>query len=241
MALELRNRDRERKLIKKIDETIARIDAERVRLLRQLRRRDRSEAPRSASDRDAVHRLQDARRAARAAGREVSRTLTRFAAPFSGGPNFRSALLCGLACWLDGLHRQAHAALVVGLEHLDLHDLAFLQVVGDVVDALVGDLRDVQQAVLAGQQLDDRAEVEQAQHRALVDLADFDFGGDLLDALLRRFAAFGVDARDGDVPSSSMSIVVPVSSVSARMTAPPLPMTSRIFSGLILIVIMRGA
>src|SRR5262245_30177618 len=28
MALELRNRDRERKLIKKIDETIARIDAE---------------------------------------------------------------------------------------------------------------------------------------------------------------------------------------------------------------------
>jgi len=27
MALELRNRDRERKLIKKIDETIARIDA----------------------------------------------------------------------------------------------------------------------------------------------------------------------------------------------------------------------
>ena len=38
-----------------------------------------------------------------------------------------------------------------------------------------------------------------------------------------------------------MSIVVPVSSVSARMTAPPLPITSRIFSGLILIVIIRGA
>ena len=36
------------------------------------------------------------------------------------------------------------------------------------------------------------------------------------------------------VPSSWMSIVVPVSSVSARITAPPLPMTSRIFSGLIL-------
>jgi hypothetical protein len=43
------------------------------------------------------------------------------------------------------------------------------------------------------------------------------------------------------VPSSWMSIVVPVSSVSARMTAPPLPMTSRIFCGLILSVIMRGA
>ena len=39
------------------------------------------------------------------------------------------------------------------------------------------------------------------------------------------------------VPSSWMSIEVPVSSVSARMTAPPLPITSRIFSGLILNVI----
>ena len=38
-----------------------------------------------------------------------------------------------------------------------------------------------------------------------------------------------------------MSIVVPVSSVIARMTAPPLPMTSRIFSGSILIVMIVGA
>ena len=38
-----------------------------------------------------------------------------------------------------------------------------------------------------------------------------------------------------------MSIVVPVSSVSARITAPPLPITSRIFSGLIFIVYRRGA
>lgn len=42
-------------------------------------------------------------------------------------------------------------------------------------------------------------------------------------------------------PSSEMSMVVPVSSVSARITEPPLPITSRIFSGLILTVIMRGA
>jgi hypothetical protein len=34
---------------------------------------------------------------------------------------------------------------------------------------------------------------------------------------------------------------VPVSSVIARITAPPLPITSRIFSGLIFMVIMRGA
>ena len=43
------------------------------------------------------------------------------------------------------------------------------------------------------------------------------------------------------VPSFSMSIVAPVSSVIWRMTAPPLPMTSRIFSGSILIVMIDGA
>ena len=42
-------------------------------------------------------------------------------------------------------------------------------------------------------------------------------------------------------PSSSISITVPVSSCSARITAPPLPITSRIFSGLIFMLIMRGA
>jgi len=38
-----------------------------------------------------------------------------------------------------------------------------------------------------------------------------------------------------------MSIVAPVSSVMARMTEPPLPMTSRIFSGSILMVMIVGA
>ena len=43
------------------------------------------------------------------------------------------------------------------------------------------------------------------------------------------------------VPSSSISMVVPVSSWMPRITTPPLPMTSRILSGLILILMMRGA
>src|SRR5450755_4703039 len=81
------------------------------------------------------------------------------------------------------LHRQAQPALVVRLEDLDLHHLAFLDVVGDLVDALLGDLRNVQQPVLAREHLHDGAEVEQAQHRAFVDAADFDVGGDVLDAL----------------------------------------------------------
>src|SRR5471032_948044 len=98
----------------------------------------------------------------------------------------------------EGLSRKAHAALVVSLQHLHLHDLAFLQVIRNRVHALVGDLRDMQQAVLAGQQLHDRAEVEEAQHRAFVDPADFDFRRDRADALLGRLARFRGKAGDGD-------------------------------------------
>ena len=43
------------------------------------------------------------------------------------------------------------------------------------------------------------------------------------------------------VPSSSTLISVPVSSWIFRIMEPPLPMISRIFSGLILILVMRGA
>ena len=43
------------------------------------------------------------------------------------------------------------------------------------------------------------------------------------------------------VPSSSISITQPVSSVSARIVAPPLPMMSRILSVGTFIVVMRGA
>ena len=42
-------------------------------------------------------------------------------------------------------------------------------------------------------------------------------------------------------PSSSTLISVPVSSWILRIIEPPLPMMSRIFSGLILMVMMRGA
>ena len=43
------------------------------------------------------------------------------------------------------------------------------------------------------------------------------------------------------VPSSSTSIFAPVSSTKARITLPPGPITSRILSGLILILMIRGA
>ena len=92
---------------------------------------------------------------------------------------------CTLFC-RSSLHRQLDATAVVGFQNLDAHDLAFLEVVFDLVDALVGDLGDVQQTILARQHGNDRAEVQNLQHGAFVDLADFDFGRDGFDTRARH-------------------------------------------------------
>src|SRR5690606_5866985 len=63
----------------------------------------------------------------------------------------------------DRLDRQAQTAALVRLEDLDPHRLADLQHVVDVGDAVVGDFRDVQQAIAARQDLDDGAEIQQAR------------------------------------------------------------------------------
>jgi DnaK suppressor protein len=55
-ALELRTRDRERKLLKKIEQSIQRIDCRRLRLLRRDRRADRRRPPAGPPDRHAVAR-----------------------------------------------------------------------------------------------------------------------------------------------------------------------------------------
>ena len=96
--------------------------------------------------------------------------------------------------FLHCLHAEADAALLVGFKHLDLHHLAFLEVVGDQIDPLLADLRDVQQSVLARQHLHNRAEIEQLEHRAVVDTPDFYVGGDIFDTLLGQRAALGTHA-----------------------------------------------
>ena len=82
------------------------------------------------------------------------------------------------------LHGQLDATLLIRFHDLDLDDLAFGQVVADLFHPLMGNLADVQQTVLAGQQVDQGAEVQNLGDRTFVDLADFDFGRDLLDATL---------------------------------------------------------
>src|SRR5580765_2768056 len=99
---------------------------------------------------------------------------------------------------LRRLHRQLQATAVVGFQHLDADLLAFLQVIGNGIDTLVGDLADVQQTILAGQNLNDRAKVQQFQHGAFIDLADFHTGGQFFDTTPGFLTGGGIDGSDGD-------------------------------------------
>ncbi len=74
-SLELRTRDRERKLIRKIDEALEARRGRQLRLLPGDRRGDRHQAPRSTPGRHSHHRSPGAPRAARAAVRRPRRPL----------------------------------------------------------------------------------------------------------------------------------------------------------------------
>ena len=138
---------------------------------------------------------------------------------------------------------QADLARTVDLEDLDVDLVAFLEDVGHLADALVGELRDVH----AGRRCPGRSRRRRRSRRScwtvpLVDLADLGLGGDAADAV--------------DAPSASRRrrprrcrpcrrprrrSCTPVSSTMPRIILPPGPMRSRILSGLILSVMMRGA
>ena len=98
--------------------------------------------------------------------------------------------LGGLACddgrgvllALDhGAPREVDAALAVDFDDHDLDLVADADLVLDAGDAVIGEFGDVDEAVLAGQDLDERAEVHDAGDAAGVDLADFDVLGHALD------------------------------------------------------------
>jgi len=78
------------------------------------------------------------------------------------------------------------------------------------------------------------------EHGAFIDAAHLDFRGNILDALLRGEAASELTHAMVTVPSSAISIVVPVSSVIARITGRFADDVAD-FSGLILMTSMRGA
>src|SRR5690606_25030789 len=98
----------------------------------------------------------------------------------------------------DGLDRQAQTALVVCLDDLDSHLLANLQHIIDVRNAIVCDLGDVQQAIAARQDLNDGAEVQQTQHAAFVDLANFHVCRQIGDTTFGFASTVQVGAGDDD-------------------------------------------
>lgn len=96
-----------------------------------------------------------------------------------------------LAILHRGFARQLDAALVVHADALDPDFVAVLDDVLGLLDAEVGQLADVHQAVLARQHLDETAEVLDGNNLAPVKLANLDLGGDAVDALLGHLQTLG--------------------------------------------------
>src|SRR5690606_34034229 len=99
---------------------------------------------------------------------------------------------------IDDAHRQANLAPVVDLEDLDLHFLAFGDDVGRLLDPLVLHLGDVDEAVLAAHEVHERAEVDDVDDLAAVDLADLGLLDDAEDPLLRRLDLVEIGRGDLD-------------------------------------------
>src|SRR5436190_2765815 len=99
---------------------------------------------------------------------------------------------------VDDAHRQADLAARVDLEDLDLDLLALAQGVANVLDALVPDLRDVDEAVLAAHEVHEGAEIDDVDDLAVVDLADLGLLDDPGDPLAGRLDLRKVGRRDLD-------------------------------------------
>jgi hypothetical protein len=99
----------------------------------------------------------------------------------------------------------------------------------------------VDETVLAAHEVHERAEIDDVDDLAVIDLADFGFLDDAEDPLARRLRSAEVGRADLD-----QAFVVDVDlgaglATISRITLPPVPMMSRIFDLSICIVSMRGA
>src|ERR1022692_2214362 len=81
-------------------------------------------------------------------------------------------------------------------QNLDQNLVAFLQLVAHFAHAVLGDLADVQQAVGAGEDLDESAEIHQPHDLAQVGLAHFGHRGDVADDLERLVGCGFVGGRN---------------------------------------------
>src|SRR6185503_10334446 len=83
------------------------------------------------------------------------------------------------------LHRcfatQLDAALVIDGDDLHAHLIAHVHEIGHAIDVAVGQFADMHQAVRLRRDFDECAEILDADHAALIDLADLYLGGHRLD------------------------------------------------------------
>src|SRR6266436_4759235 len=111
------------------------------------------------------------------------------------GPTAGSALL-----FLAGFanERFAGEADLVALdgEHLNEDLVAKFQLIANVADAMLGDFADVQEAVGAGEKLDEGAKFGEAHDFAKIRFANFGAGGDVADHLQGRIAAGSAGRED---------------------------------------------
>ena len=128
-----------------------------------------------------------------------------------------------LGCFFNA---QTDTAPAVNFQNFNRYFLTHLQVIGSLSQRACQHLRDVNQTFFTATDGNERAKVNDTGHFTVVDTAHFDFS---VISSIRRIANFAFSpsvAAIFTVPSSSISMVVPVSSVSARITEPPLPITS---------------
>src|SRR5712664_2927294 len=95
----------------------------------------------------------------------------------------------------EGLARKADLVALDG-KNLDEDLVAELQLIANVADAMLGDFADVQEAVGAGEELDESAELREANDFAEIGLADFGAGGDVANHLQGRVSAGSAGGED---------------------------------------------
>ena len=98
-------------------------------------------------------------------------------------------------CVLDGEGKSSHAVFAQA-DYADL--IAECEDVLNMLDAVRGDLGDVDHALFAGCEFDESAEFLDADDNAVEDLAFFKFGGDDLDHALGFIHALLLASADGD-------------------------------------------
>ena len=143
--------------------------------------------------------------------------------------------------WSTTFHAEANFAAAVDLEDFRFHDFAFIDHVV-TFDTAGPPSRRCARGHRFGMKFTECAEIDDANRLfTFVDLADLRHGDDAFDPFLRRRGSFAGGRKMLIVPSSPISILVPVVSVISRITLPPLPITSRILSTGIFMVVIRGA